>query len=176
MKRSKVETANKAESETDGDDDTSSSMPGHRRKPMSGDLNPYDSSAASSPSPAASARKQLLPVAIALLVPSILHIFGGLFFFAYVYMVVAGPDADPEAAHTLITYCLYYGVSMLYSLLLVFGSISLLRTGSYLWAFTVCILAAIPFFGPCYILAVPGGLWGIVVLRRPEIRELFSKT
>src|SRR5688500_3776123 len=83
-------------------------------------LNPYDSPPAHAAVPVntkAAARSQLFPVALALLVPSILHIFGGLFYFVYVYSVVARPGTQPDFAHPLVTYSMYYGISMLYCLL-----------------------------------------------------------
>jgi len=145
---------------------------------MKADPNPYESASACPAAPAstpASARSQLLPVAIALLVPSVLHITGGLFFFAYVYSISAAPDADPMQTHMLTVYCMYYGISMLYCLLLASGAFSMIRRGSYMWAMTVCVLALIPFLGPCYIFAIPAGIWGIIVLRRPDVRNSFAR-
>lgn len=121
-----------------------------------------------------SARQQLLPVAVALVVSSVLHIFGGLYYFVFVYSVVADPDADPENSHQMITFCMYYGITMLYCLVLISGAFSMLRQGSYLWAMSVCILALVPLLGPCYFLAIPFGIWGIVVLRRPDVRDSFA--
>ena len=139
--------------------------------------NPYEAPASTSSGVLAqgSARGQLLPVAIALLVLSILHIFGGLFYFAYVYSVLSERDADSPATHALLVYCMYYGISMLYCLLLAWGAISMVRQGSYVWAMTVCILALIPSLGPCYFLGIPIGLWGILVLRKPEVRSSFAR-
>ncbi len=143
---------------------------------MSSGENPYRASASAPvpPSPLA-ARRQLLPVAVGLLVVSILHIFGGLFYFVFVYGVIAAPDADPQGTHMTLVYCMYMGISMLYCLLLISGAFSMLRQGSYLWAVTTCILALIPFLGPCYLLAVPFGAWGLLLLRRPEVRDSFAR-
>ena len=124
----------------------------------------------------ASARDQLLPVAIALLVTSILHIVSGFFYFVFIYSQVAAPDADPWETHMSVVYCMYYGVTMLYCLLLAVGAFSMMRRDSYIWAMTVCILAVVPLLGPCYILAIPLGIWGIVVLSRPDVRESFRRT
>jgi hypothetical protein len=69
--------------------------------------NPYASPSIRSAAPSdpkAAARSQLFPVAIALLVPSILHIFGGLFYFVYVYSVVARPASEPDLAHPMVVY------------------------------------------------------------------------
>jgi hypothetical protein len=140
--------------------------------------NPYESPTAGSAvpiDPKAAARSQLYPVAIALLVPSILHIFGWLFYVVYVYSVVARPGSEPDFAHPMVVYSMYYGITMLYSLLLASGAFSMLRQGSYLWAMTICILALVPLLGPCYFAAVPAGIWGIFVLRRPAVRASFAR-
>ncbi len=70
---------------------------------------------------------------------------------------------------------MYYGVSMLYCLLLASGAFSMVRQGSYMWAMTVCILALVPTFGPCYLLAIPVGIWRIFVLKRPDVRNSFAR-
>lgn len=138
--------------------------------------NPYAASAVSSAVPSApvNAREQLLPAAIGLLVTSILHNIGGLFYFAFVYSVYSEGDLDAGFRQTMV-YCIYYGITMLYSLMLAIGAFSMLRQGSYLWAVTICILAIIPVIGPCYFLAMPFGIWGLIVLRRPEVRSAFAR-
>jgi len=130
---------------------------------ITADPNPYEAApltSDASPATQLSARAQLLPIAITLLVLSILHIIGGLFYFVFVYSQAAAPDAEPMGTHMSIVYCMYYGISMLYCLLLVSGAFSMMRQGSYMWAMTVCILSLIPTLGPCYFLAVPIGIWG----------------
>jgi len=134
--------------------------------------NPYAASAI--PSAPVNAREQLLPAAIGLLVTSILHNIGGLFYFAFVYSVYSAGDLDAGFRRTMV-YCIYYGITMLYSLMLATGAFSMLRRGSYLWAVTICILAIVPVVGPCYFLAMPFGIWGLIVLRRPEVRSAFAR-
>lgn len=121
------------------------------------------------------ARRVLMPVALSLIVLSILHIFGGLLYFVYMYGIISHPDVEPEQKSGIILYCLYYSITMLYSLVLVFGAFSMMRQGSYLWAMTTCILACIPVLGPCYFFAVPAGLFGIVILRRREVQDTFAR-
>jgi hypothetical protein len=140
--------------------------------------NPYQTASLTSdasPKPNRSARQRLLPVAISLLVLSILHIISGLFYFVYVYSVSAAPDADPTDTHRSIVYSMYYGITMLYCLVLVTGAFSMMRQGSYMWAMAVCILAVIPLLGPCYFFGVPIGIWGILVLRRQDVRDSFAR-
>ncbi len=145
---------------------------------MADNPNPYEATSTisdASPVTTSSARRQLLPVAITLLVLSIVHIIGGLFYFVFVYSQLAAPDADPIGTHMSIVYCMYYGISMLYCLLLASGAFSMMRQASYMWAMTVCVLSLIPTLGPCYFLAVPIGIWGIVVLRCPAVRDSFTR-
>jgi hypothetical protein len=145
---------------------------------MTNVANPYQTSSLASDvslKPQRSPRHQLLPVAISLLVLSILHIIFGLFYFAFVYSVSADPDADPMAVHTSTVYCVYYGITMLYCLLLASGAFSMMRQGSYMWAMTVCILSVVPILGPCYFFGVPIGIWGILVLRRVDVRDSFAR-
>ena len=36
------------------------------------------------------------------------------------------------------------------------------------------ILAVIPCIGPCYLLGIPFGIWALIALNRPGVREVFS--
>jgi hypothetical protein len=140
--------------------------------------NPHETPLANPAPPAAwtaSARSQLLPVALAMLVACILHIYGGLYYFAYIYMTATAPNADPAESQRMIVYGLFYGITMLYCLMLATGAFSMMRRGSYLWALTVCILALVPMLGPCYFLAIPFGIWGLVLLRRADVRNSFAR-
>lgn len=121
----------------------------------------------------ADARQQLLWPAIGLVVTSTLHCFGWLYFVVFVYNIVSHPEADSAGAHSLKVYCLYYGISVLYSLVLISGAFSMLRRGSYLWATATCVLALVPIMGACYVFSIPFGIWGLLVLRRPEVRAAF---
>jgi hypothetical protein len=140
------------------------------------DQNPYQATIEDPIAPVPlGARRQLLPVAVGLLVASILHIIGGLYFFVYVYTIAGAPDTDPQVVHTFTIYAMYFGITMLYCLLLISGAFSMLRYGSYLWAVTVCVLALVPMLGPCYFLGIPFGIWGLLTLHRPEVRNSFAR-
>ena len=43
----------------------------------------------------------------------------------------------------------------------------------YTQARVASILALVPCIGPCYILGIPFGIWALVVLGKPEIRDAF---
>lgn len=141
---------------------------------MATDQHPYESPAADAALPAGP-RQLLLGPAIGLLALSILHAFGWLFYAVYVYSIASDPEASPETARQLTIFCMYYSISILYSLLLASGAFSMLRRGSYLWATTTCVLALVPFLGPCYFFAIPFGIWGLLILRRPHVRAAFAR-
>lgn len=145
---------------------------------MDAEANPYatqDKSATELEDEKKMARNALLPIALSIIVISILHIFGGLMYFVYCYGVLSDSEADPERGSAMVMSCMYYGVTMVYAALLIFGAFSMMRQGSYMWAMTACILAMVPFMGPCYLLAIPVGLMGVIVLRRPEVRDSFAR-
>ncbi len=45
---------------------------------------------------------------------------------------------------------------------------------NYAMAMTAAILAIIPCFSPCYLLGIPFGIWAVIVLLDPEVKEAFG--
>jgi hypothetical protein len=135
--------------------------------------NPYQPPATLELRPAARAR--LLPVAVSLLVLSLLWIFMSLFGIAFFVGQTLDPEMAEQGKAMLISYILYLGISILYSLLLCSGAFSMIRRSSYVWAVVTNCLACVPMLGPCYFLAVPIGIWGLSILRDKEVRASFSQ-
>lgn len=53
------------------------------------------------------------------------------------------------------------------------GAVSMLRLKNYRTANMAAILAIIPVCSPCFVLGIPFGIWAIVVLHRPEVKQHF---
>lgn len=53
------------------------------------------------------------------------------------------------------------------------GAVSMLRLKNYHSAYTAAILAIIPVCSPCFVLGIPFGIWALVVLNRPELKQRF---
>ena len=53
------------------------------------------------------------------------------------------------------------------------GAVSMLRLKNYSSAYTSAILAIIPVCSPCFVLGIPFGIWALVVLNRPEVKQRF---
>jgi|GEM_PF-2984418 ABC-type Na+ efflux pump permease subunit len=137
--------------------------------------NPYASSASPEPPGQFNPRDALLPVAISLMVLSLLHAFLMAIGIAYFSNAISEPDTDLETANRLRTYATYQGIILIYSLMLAAGAFFMMRQSSYMLAVVTCLLAMVPFFGPCYVLGIPIGFWGVIVLRRRGVRESFKR-
>jgi hypothetical protein len=64
-------------------------------------------------------------------------------------------------------------VGILVSVLILFGAIKMKKLESYGLAMTASIVAMIPCFSPCCLLGLPIGIWAVVVLSKPEIKNAF---
>ena len=50
----------------------------------------------------------------------------------------------------------------------------MLSLRSYEFAMVAAILAMIPCLTPCCLLGLPFGIWAVVVLRKPGVKEYFN--
>ncbi len=62
----------------------------------------------------------------------------------------------------------------LMNLVIVLGAIAMLRLKGYRTAYTAAILATLPCCSPCFLLGIPFGVWSIVLLNRPEVKQRFT--
>ena len=122
------------------------------------------------------AQRKLIPVAISLIVVSVLWVFLCLFAIAYFYSILNAPGTNADERRTLIMYALILSISMAYSMMLVFGAFRMVRGGSYVWAVSIGFLALVPFVSPFYFAGTPIGIWALVVLFRPDVRASFQES
>lgn len=59
------------------------------------------------------------------------------------------------------------------SSLIFFGGLKMKNLESYGLAMAAAILAIIPFCNPCYCVGIPGGIWALIVLAKPEVKAAF---
>ena len=55
------------------------------------------------------------------------------------------------------------------------GAARMRHLRSHSFALTACALALIPCCGPCLVLGIPFGAWGLYVLRDPEVSGAFDR-
>lgn len=61
----------------------------------------------------------------------------------------------------------------LMNVMIAFGAISMIRLRNHSAAYAGAILAVIPICSPCFVLGIPFGVWALVVLNRPEVKQRF---
>jgi hypothetical protein len=66
-------------------------------------------------------------------------------------------------------------VAILWEAMIVAGAGAMMRLRSYRFAYVVMAMRVIPFAGLCCILGFPFGIWGLVALGRPEVRDGFEE-
>jgi hypothetical protein len=64
-------------------------------------------------------------------------------------------------------------VGLIMGPLITFGAVKMKQCNSYGLAITASILAMIP-FGNCCCLGLPFGIWALVILNKPEVKDAFS--
>lgn len=63
---------------------------------------------------------------------------------------------------------------VLMTLAIILGSICMIRMKSYSGAMTAAIAAMIPCCSPFFVLGIPFGIWALVALIRPGVRDQFG--
>jgi hypothetical protein len=144
--------------------------PSLRLKSMT--TNPYASPADATETPAGN---PLVPVAVTLLMLSVLWMLACALVIAS-FRLAASNAKEPDIARMYQMNSGSMLICLVYQFVLISGAISMLRKSSYAWSCATCWLACVPVLGPCYVLAIPVGIWGLLVLRRSTTKALFPPT
>jgi hypothetical protein len=97
-----------------------------------------------------------------------------------IFLVASGvidslPNDGPMSERTQLTVRAAWSVLLLISnIVTIIGAIGMLRYRKRFMALTACILSVIPCLGPCFVLGLPFGVWGLVLLNKPEVRDSFT--
>lgn len=67
------------------------------------------------------------------------------------------------------------GVSALIAPFIIYGALQMMRGRSYGLSKTASILALIPVTSCCFLLGIPFGIWALVTLGKPEIKNFFQR-
>jgi uncharacterized membrane protein YhaH (DUF805 family) len=66
-------------------------------------------------------------------------------------------------------------VMVLVNVFVLVGAAQMRRLRSRGLAMTACVLAVIPCLGPCFLLGLPFGVWGLVALNDHDVRRAFRR-
>ena len=139
--------------------------------------NPY-----ASPAPPPSQGEIDAP-AIALIVVSVIAIGCGLLALGVdVLLLVSGAverleanNDSPISKYTQITIrCIWGLVLVIASLFVLYGAWHMKQRRNYGLARAAAVVALIPLVGPCCLLGIPFGIWALVVLNKPHVRNAFT--
>lgn len=64
-------------------------------------------------------------------------------------------------------------VWLLNTVTIALGSVSMIQMKNYQLAQTAAILSVIPFCSPCFVLGIPFGIWALILLNRPDVKQRF---
>jgi hypothetical protein len=66
-------------------------------------------------------------------------------------------------------------LSLILSPIIIFGAMRMMKLTNYKLAKTAAILALIPCTSCCFLLGIPIGIWVLIVLSKPEVKQAFDQ-
>ena len=111
------------------------------------------------------------PVAISLIVASAVYVLFLLSGIAVFSLRLGTAGEDRGFVLSMILNCT---IPVVFNAMLICGATCMYRRTSYMWSYATCCLAMFPMCGPMYVIGIPLGIWGLVVLRKPEVRDSFQ--
>ena len=81
--------------------------------------------------------------------------------------------STPEGSGELIGSIVPLALVPLLNVAIALGAISMIRLKNYRNAYTAALLSLIPLCSPCLVLGIPFGIWAILILNRPEVKQRF---
>lgn len=121
--------------------------------------------------------------AIGLITVGILNAVGGLFSLLSGLLRLTGitneqlPTNEAERLGFYIGTVVGYGIGFLSLLLapfVIYGGIQMLKGKKIKFARVSSILAMLPFTACCFVLGIPFGIWALILLSKPDVREFFN--
>jgi hypothetical protein len=137
------------------------------------EINPYASPVAIDP--AMDVGRRLFWPALGLMITSAGWVLLAVCIAAFLSLPMLDPANNSAAGGSGLIMIGAVVASAIYAVVVFSGAVCMARGRSYVWSMSTAILALIPWMVYCYVLSLPFGIWAIVVLRRPEVREAFER-
>ncbi len=149
-------------------------------------LNPYESPPGEEPEPIDTVEptaeaKRVAGPAIGLMAISIISIVMLLLGLGINLYLLATGQADgvvPESGVSvagILKIRIAFGVLTLFANAAILqGAIQMRRLTGYKQAESTCMLALVPCCSPCLVLGIPFGIWGLLVLSDPQVKQAFK--
>ncbi len=88
------------------------------------------------------------------------------------YAFLGTPLQNPPPGFQLGRYIGAF-VSLIWAIIIVAGAVNMKGLRSYGSAMTACIVACVP-CSLCCLLGIPFGIWGLIALNKPGVKDAFS--
>jgi hypothetical protein len=88
--------------------------------------------------------------------------------------VVENPDRLLGYQAWIVTSTLCALVTIIVSPFIIYGALQMLGARKYSMAKLAAVLSLIPCTSICCVLGIPAGIWGLVVLKKPEVKAAFD--
>lgn len=142
--------------------------------------NPYSSPASVPGSPNSQAAVQGPALAL-IIVSSIAIAVGGLALVGDVLLLASGAierleevNDGPVSKYTTVIIRTIWGILLIVaSVFVLYGALQMKKMTNYGTAKAAAVVASIPLLGPCCLLGIPFGIWALVVLGKPGVKEAF---
>lgn len=90
--------------------------------------------------------------------------------------VLENPDRLLGYQTWIVTSTLGALITIIASPLIIYGAVQMLGARKYSMAKLAAILSLIPCTSLCCVLGIPAGIWGLVVLNKPEVKAAFNNS
>ena len=88
--------------------------------------------------------------------------------------VIENPDRLLGYQAWVVTSTLSAVITIIVSPLIIYGAVQMLGARKYSMAKLAAVLSLIPCTSICCLLGIPAGIWGLVVLKKPEVKAAFD--
>lgn len=90
---------------------------------------------------------------------------------------IAVPQPSGLHTDTQLLVRFTWGVLLLAAnIVVLIGALRMKELRSRPFSTVACVLAIIPCFGPCFVLGIPFGIWGLVALNDQRVRQAFNES
>lgn len=128
--------------------------------------------------------EKLKAPAIGLIITAVVNILYGLY--AVISAIIKLSQGLPETAGMddarkagfyvgFIVASAIAALSMIIAPFIIYGAVQMMKGKSYSMSKTASVLAVVPLTSCCFILGAPFGIWALVMLGKPEIKNIFQK-
>ena len=128
------------------------------------------------------ARKRLVGPTLGLIIVCSLSLVVLLPAFAFsLWLLISGTAAqmsqpDMVSKETTIIIRLVWNVLLqITNVVILVGAVRMKALRNQSHSTTACVLSLIPCLGPCFVLGIPFGIWGLVVLKDPTVQAAFRQ-